>query len=72
LKDASSDRIFYFSGDFATGDISYCTSQLLGYSKLKGLLYSDKPDDTRRFFWLYYKPLINTILTDYYKSMKSK
>jgi hypothetical protein len=72
LKDATSDRIFYFSGDFATGDISYCTSRLLSYSKLKGLLYSDKPDDTRRFFWLYYRPLINTIFTDYYKTLKSK
>jgi hypothetical protein len=72
VKDTASGRIYYFSGDFATGDISYYTSRLLSYSKLKGLLYSDKPDDTRRFFWLYYRPLINSIFTDYYKSLKSK
>jgi hypothetical protein len=72
VQDSVSNRIFYFSGDFATGNISYCTSRMLAFSKLKLLLYSDKPDDTRRFFWLYYRPLINTIFTDYYKSLKSK
>ena len=43
-----------------------------GVDKLKGILYSDKPDDTRRFFWLYYKPLINGIFTDYYNSINKK
>lgn len=72
VQDSATRRIYYFPGDFATGNISYCTSRLLSFSKLKGILYSDKPDDARRFFWLYYRPLMNTILTDYYKSMKTK
>ncbi len=62
-------RIYYFSGDFANADIQMCTSRIKGIEKLKGILYSDKPDDTRRFFWLYYKPLITGIFTDYYNSI---
>ena len=65
-------RTFYFSGDFATNKVSFCTSRIKGFDKLKGILYSDKPDDPRRFFWLYYKPLINTIFTDYYNSLNSR
>jgi hypothetical protein len=65
-------RIYYFSGDFASNKVSFCTSRIKGYDKLKGILYSDKPDDTRRFFWLYYKPLINKIFTNYYTSLKAK
>jgi hypothetical protein len=72
VQDPVTSRIFYFSGDFANGNIPFWTSRLKGVSKLKGILYSDKPDDTRRFFWLYYRPLINGILTDYSNSMNSK
>jgi hypothetical protein len=39
---------------------------------MKGLLYSKKPDDPRRFFWLYYKPLIEGIFNEYYNSMASQ
>jgi hypothetical protein len=70
IQDPASQKMYYFSGDFATGDVPYWTSMLKGVEKLKGILYSDKPDDARRFFWLYYKPLINGIFTDYYNSIK--
>ncbi|MFZ0280968.1 MAG: hypothetical protein WAL29_04920 [Bacteroidales bacterium] len=69
IQEPVDKRTYYFSGDFATNKVSFCTSRIKGFGKLKGILYSDKPDDTRRFFWLYYKPLINTIFTDYYKSL---
>ncbi len=65
-------RIYYFSGDFANNKVNFCSSRLKGFSGIKGLSYSDKPNDTRRFFWLYYKPLVNTIFSDYYASLKSK
>jgi len=65
-------RTYYFSGDFAKGNVPIWTSRFKGVYKLKGILYSDKPDDTRRFFWLYYKPLINGIFSDYYNSMNKK
>jgi hypothetical protein len=72
VQEPVSQRIYYFSGDFATCDVPFWISRFKGVEKLKGILYSDKPEDTRRFFWLYYKPLINTIFTDYYASLNKK
>jgi len=69
IQEPVNKRTYYFSGDFANNDITYWTCRFKGLSKLKSTLYSDKPDDPKRFFWLYYKPLINTIFTDYYNSM---
>jgi hypothetical protein len=69
IQEPVANRIYYFSGDFANYDVPYWTSRFVGIDKLKGLLYSDKPDDARRFFWLYYKPLINGIFCDYYNSI---
>jgi hypothetical protein len=70
IQEPVAQRIYYFSGDFATYDIPFWTARLKGVDKLKGIIYSDKPEDTRRFFWLYYKPLINGIFSDYYASLK--
>lgn len=70
VQDPVTQRIFYFSGDFATSDIPIWTSRFKGVEKLKGIMFSDKPDDNRRFFWLYYKPLINGIFSDYYATLK--
>ena len=70
IQEPVAQRIYYFSGDFATYDIPFWTARFKGVDKLKGIFYSDKPEDTRRFFWLYYKPLINGIFSDYYASLK--
>jgi hypothetical protein len=72
VQEPVNKRTYYFSGDFANHNIPYWTARLKGVNKLKGILYSDKPDDTRRFFWLYYRPLINGIFSDYYDSMNKK
>jgi hypothetical protein len=72
ITDTLNQRTYYFSGDFATNKVPYWTVRFSGVDKLKGILYSDKPNDGRRFFWLYYKPLINGIFTDYYNSLKAK
>lgn len=69
VQNPVTNNIYYFSGDFAHTDLPVWTSRFMGVHKLKGLLYSDKPEDTRRFFWLYYRPLVNGIFTDYYESM---
>jgi hypothetical protein len=72
VQEPVSQRIYYFSGDFATYNVPFCTSRFIGVKKLKGILYSDKPEDTRRFFWLYYRPLIKGIFNDYYASLNKK
>jgi len=71
VQEPKNNRVYYFSGDFANGNTPVWTSRLKGVNKLKGILYSDKPDDTRRFFWLYYRPLINGIFTEYYNSLNT-
>jgi len=72
IQEPATNNIYYFAGDFATNSRHIWSSRFIGVSKLKVFLYSDKPDDTRRFFWLYYRPLINGILTDYYNSINSQ
>ena len=72
IQEPVAQRIYYFSGDFATYDVPFWAARFKGVEKLKGILYSDKPEDTRRFFWLYYKPLINGIFSDYYASVNKK
>ncbi len=59
-------RTFYFSGDFANNDVPCWTARFKNFQKGgKALLYSDNENDPRRFFWLFYKPLITKIFTDY-------
>lgn len=72
VQEPTINNIYYFSGDFASTNVPVWTARVLGGKKLSGILYSDKPDDTRRFFWLYYKPLITGIFTDYYNTLNSK
>jgi hypothetical protein len=72
ITDSVSQRTFYFSGDFCHTNIPYWTSHFKSVEKMKGLLYSKKPDDLRRFFWVYYKPLIEGIFDDYYTSLEKK
>jgi hypothetical protein len=66
-------RTYYFSGDFANNNIPFWTARFRNIQKSsKVLLYSDKPEDPKRFFWLYYKPLINSILGEYQAAMTGK
>lgn len=71
IREQTTNNLYYFAGDFATNKVWNCTSRIKSFEKLKGILYSSNPNDPRRFYWLYYKPLINTILTDYYNTIKS-
>ena len=70
VKDIESSHTFYFSGDFAHVNIPVWTSKVIGGLKLKKIVYSENHDDTRRFFWLYYRPLIDGIFTEYYEFIK--
>jgi hypothetical protein len=72
VQDPVQMRTYYFSGDFTDTNIPVWTSRFVGVEKMKFILYSSKPDDTRRFFWLYYKPLIEHIFSEYYSSLANK
>ncbi len=72
IQEPVNQRTYYFAGDFAANKVRYWSSRLKGFDKLKGLLYSDKPEDARRFYWLYYKPLTVKILADYHQTLNTK
>jgi hypothetical protein len=71
VMDSASHRTFYFSGDFCHTNIPYWTSRFKSVEKMRGFLYSKRPDDLRRFFWVYYRPLIEGIFDDYYTTLKA-
>ncbi|MFN8210410.1 MAG: hypothetical protein U0T33_05530 [Bacteroidales bacterium] len=66
----SSHRTWYFCGDFAANKVDFWTARFKGFGGIKGISYSEEVTDLRRFFWLYYRPLINNIFRDYYKEIK--
>jgi hypothetical protein len=72
IQDPEFQRTYYFSGDFTTANMPVWTSRLKGVEKLKGIFYSKRPDDFRKFFWLYYKPLVTKIFDDYYTSFTTE
>ncbi len=72
IQDPAFQTTYYFSGDFTTANLPMWTSRFKGADKLKGIFFSKKPEDFRRFFWLYYKPLVSGILNDYYSSLEEK
>jgi hypothetical protein len=72
ITDTLKQRTYYFCGDFAANKVDAWTARFIGFEKLKIINYSDKETDARRFFWLYYRPLINGIFRDYYEAVKTK
>jgi len=69
---AANKHTYYFCGDFATNNVSWWTARLIGVAGRKGISYSSQESDPRRFFWLYYKPLIKGIFNEYYQEVKKK
>lgn len=71
VVDKANRRNYYFAGDFATNDVRYYSSYFGDHSLIKKSFYSEKDvNDPKRFFWLYYRPLINSIFTEYYNTLK--
>jgi len=68
--DPAKHLTYYFAGDFATNKIRYSTSYLSKQGFLMKTYYSEKDvNDPRRFFWLFYKPLVTSIFSDYYMTL---
>ncbi|HEX2969253.1 MAG TPA: hypothetical protein VHO46_09110 [Bacteroidales bacterium] len=72
VQESNSPNVYYFAGNFAYSDKPEWTALFKNIEILNRFFYSEKADDPRRFFWLYYKPLVSTIFGDYYKSMKGQ
>lgn len=71
-QEINTPTVFYFAGNFAYSDKPQWTAKFRSVELVKNFLYTEKTDDPRRFFWLYYRPLVSTIFDDYYKSLTAK
>lgn len=64
-------KFYYFCGDFADNPISQGGSYFKGISYFRNLFYNDDIAAERvSFFWEFYRPMITSILRDYYDDMK--
>lgn len=69
IQEPANQRTYYFSGDFTHTNTPMWAARFKGVDMFKSLLYSKKADDPRRFFWLYYKPLVEGIMNEYYTAI---
>lgn len=68
LHDDKDYRFYYFSADFADNPITANTAYFAGIQNFKWFLYNHVDDNDRGgFFWNYYRPLVTTILHNYYE-----
>lgn len=67
---ANDYRFFYFSADFCDNPVSLNSSYFKGVGYFKWLMYTrGEPLERKSFFWKLYRPLLTTILNDYYRSL---
>lgn len=69
IVEPTNHRTYYFSGDFTYADIPFWYSAFKRFDLFNSFRYSKDVNDTRRFFWLYYVPLIEGVFNDYYDSL---
>jgi hypothetical protein len=61
-------EFYYFSGDFCDNPMSYSSSYFKGIGFFKSFFYrEDDLMERDSFFWKFYRPLVTSILNDYYK-----
>ncbi len=66
-------KFYYFSGDFCDNPVKLIFSRFSGITKFRWLMYpSNDLAERESFFWLYYQPLVSTILKNYYDSLQKK
>jgi hypothetical protein len=64
-------RFFYFSGDFCDNPVELGSSHFKNIRFLKWFMYNTSdPQERKSFFWELYRPLVTTILEDYYTTLE--
>lgn len=63
---------YYFAGDFADNPISMSLSKFKHSQLVSSFTYSSSVQERNSFFWNFYRPLMTTILNDYYLSLNNK
>jgi len=62
-------NFYYFGGDFAENPINSKTAFFEGYHNLISIWNRPNYNNTRKFFWKFYVPMMTTILEDYEKTL---
>lgn len=70
IREPQTKHTYYFTGNFACNRLPYWTARFPMFQNIKSLYYSDDPKDCRRFFWLYYRPLVEGIFSEYMAKTK--
>ncbi|MEK6552279.1 MAG: hypothetical protein AABZ54_02370 [Bacteroidota bacterium] len=66
-------KFYYFCGDFCDNPVKIILSRFSGITKFRWMMYpSNDLAERESFFWLYYQPLVGTILKNYYDSLQKK
>jgi hypothetical protein len=66
-------KFYYFCGDFCDNPIAQRSAYFKGIEGFSPLLYNPgDPGDRKGFFWEFYRPMITSILDDYYAHLKRK
>lgn len=60
-------KFYYFCGDFCDNPVEMILSRFYGVTKFRWIFFSQSDLAEREsFFWLYYQPIVNSILKNYY------
>lgn len=69
MHKGSDYQFFYFSADFSDNPLSGNAAYFKWIEHFSFLLYNKADEaDRRKFFWKFYRPMLTTILDDYYHS----
>ena len=62
-------NFYYFGGDFAENKINNNTAFFEGYHNVKTVLTRSNYNNTQKFYWNFYVPMMTCILDDYYQNL---
>ncbi len=66
-------KFYYFCGDFCDNPVDMLFTEFVGITNFRDLFFSANNIVERdSFFWLYYEPMVSTILDEYYSSLNKK
>jgi voltage-gated potassium channel Kch len=58
-------KYMYIAADFSRNKIPYSTYRFQGIERIQDIFYSSDIDDTKRFFWEYYTPMMLGVIEEY-------
>ena len=70
IKNRGEYPFYYFAGDFSDNPINLKSARLKHIEMVDHFLYAPLTYERRSFFGLYYRPLVTSILNDYFDKIK--